>query len=315
VLLYPQVCSYFLAGHCAYGKQCKFAHLYPDGTSAERDPSQQRSPAAQPQDDPPGSSQPAGTSGSSAPQPPRTAAHHRQGAADSAWYEGAEDAAEQDPRLPEHFLDTPRADQKHAELGECYAGPGEEHAYYDENGQHAYYSGYEGEGYAHQNGYYEAHEPQIIDDDEHEFASEDSIQEAVRQSYLGWVGDEGAPEDDRCCSLWAPAFPALRRLQEVLQRMHAQEQEADAHSSMRAQQLTCCVMLLIRPTSFSAAVGRDGAANASSAAGREEGGEVNQQGLCAQHTQAGYCSRGAACPLLHGHYCQVRVPVPATHGL
>ena len=26
-----QVCSYFLAGYCAYGKQCRFAHLQPDG--------------------------------------------------------------------------------------------------------------------------------------------------------------------------------------------------------------------------------------------------------------------------------------------
>ena len=27
-----QVCSYFLAGYCAYGKNCHFAHLQPDGT-------------------------------------------------------------------------------------------------------------------------------------------------------------------------------------------------------------------------------------------------------------------------------------------
>lgn len=27
-----QVCSYFLAGYCSYGKQCHFAHLQPDGT-------------------------------------------------------------------------------------------------------------------------------------------------------------------------------------------------------------------------------------------------------------------------------------------
>lgn len=27
-----QVCSYFLAGYCAYGRRCHFAHLQPDGT-------------------------------------------------------------------------------------------------------------------------------------------------------------------------------------------------------------------------------------------------------------------------------------------
>ena len=137
--------------------------------------------------------------------------------ADSAWYDGAEDAAAQDPRLPEHFLDTPRADQEHAELGEYYGGPGEEHAYYDGDGQHAYYNGYEGAGYyGHQNGYYETHEPQIIDDDEPGFTSEDSIQEAVRQSYLGWVGDEGTQEDDRCCHLWPPSIQGLHKFWRLL---------------------------------------------------------------------------------------------------
>ena len=203
-----QVCSYFLAGHCAYGKQCKFAHLTPDGASAERDPSSQRLPAAHAEA--PRSSQPAAASGSRAAEPPRGT--HAPGAADGAWHEGGAEAgaALEDPRLPENFLDTPRADRDaEQELSQQYQGRYDgEHAVYGGYPDHGYQNGYSGEGndeqdsgnghYAHyghgeyvEDGRYAGHEPQIIDDDEAGFTSEDSIEEAVRQVLSGLGGRRG----------------------------------------------------------------------------------------------------------------------------
>ena len=55
-----------------------------------------------------------------------------------------------------------------------------------------------------------------------------------------------------------------------------------------------------RPGTFSAAV--SGAA--ASHSGAERSGQA-RQGLCPAHMQAGFCPRGDACPLVHGHLCQV----------
>ena len=58
-----------------------------------------------------------------------------------------------------------------------------------------------------------------------------------------------------------------------------------------------------RPDTFSAAVSGAAAAHSGQA----------QQGLCPAFLQAGFCARGDACPLTHGHFCQVLSPHHLPH--
>lgn len=81
-----QVCSYFLAGYCAYGKSCRFAHLHPDGTPlpgedievpSTREPNSQVS-SSFPADEPGAMNQPS---------------HAYSGTADAAWQDDEADWA------------------------------------------------------------------------------------------------------------------------------------------------------------------------------------------------------------------------------
>ena len=185
-----QVCSYFLAGHCAYGKQCRFAHLLPDGTSAEADPSQRPSPAEPAQ---PVSRHAAGPSGADACQP-----HHRRGAADAAWYEGGQDAG---VRLPDSLMEEPaaaaadEAAEEEQEQGAEGWQQGWQQGYYNSECHFVYYE----YGADEENTDYYAGEGQLQDCAEGEpeqsaedDGSEDAVEEAVRLSYLSWIDEQGA---------------------------------------------------------------------------------------------------------------------------
>ena len=135
-----QVCSYFLAGFCAYGPRCKFAHLQPDGTPIPSEDIQHTQP-------PVGDRARADVAGSvrgphaGSSSTGNTAANQRQGfssssgRADAAWREGAGDKNVDD------------SERGTGVRGQHSVGEGEEWADYDEDTWQPHDDGYHAREY------------------------------------------------------------------------------------------------------------------------------------------------------------------------
>ena len=169
---------------------------------------------------------------------------------------------------------------------------GWQQGYYNSDGHFVCYEyGGEGGGYHSddgQQGEHAASEPEhTLEDDD---GSEDAVEEAVRLSYLSWINEQGMQPR------WAALQPAANVFGLNLGPLNAGMHWCRLHGVHG----DCC-----RPDTFSAAV--SGAAALHS--GEQSSGQT-QQGLCPAQMHAGYCSRGSACPLVHGHFCQVQLPHP-----